>query len=326
MNVSRRVLVTGATGFIGQHLTEQLLGEGATVRILTRGNKTLPESWQHRVQVALGDLTDLATLPSVVAGCDVVFHLAGELRDSTRMQATNVQGTQNLFAACRGIASQVVHLSSVGVMGTRQAGNVNEISPCHPQDAYEQSKYASEQLALDWSVRTSTPVTVLRPTIVFGDGRIATDDSMLSWLRTIQSRRYMFFDKRAVANYVYVDDVVAASMQAIKTQANGVFIIADSCLLTEFVRAAAEALSVPTPSHRIPLPVAYTMAAGFEVIGLVLGRRNLPLNRRRVRALSNRTRFCSDRAASILDWHPVVGYQIGLRRTVNWYRRTKQLA
>jgi nucleoside-diphosphate-sugar epimerase len=319
-------LVTGATGFIGQHLIHQLLAEGATVRIFTRGNKTLPASWRNRVQVAQGDLTDSTVLSSAVGGCDSVYHLAGELRDAARMHATNVRGTQNLLAACRGVVSHVVHLSSVGVMGARQPGVVDETALCHPQDAYEQSKYAAEQIALDWSGQTGTPVTVLRPTIVFGEGRLAGEDSMLSWLRTIQAGRFIFFDKRAVANYVYVGDVVAAGVCAAKTKASGVFIVADPCLLSEFVSAAAQALGVPAPARVIPLPVAYCAALVFEMVGLALRRKNLPLNLRRVRALSNRTRFYSERAATTLGWQPSVGYPTGLQRTVNWYRQTKQLA
>ena len=318
-------LVTGATGFIGRHLVERLLAEGASVRILTRGRKPLPESWRDRVQVAQGDLTDTSTLPSAVAGCDTVFHLAGELRDAARMHATNVLGTQNLLAACRGVVSHIVHLSSVGVMGARQPGGVDETVPCHPQDAYEQSKYAAEQFALEWLSKTGTPVTVLRPTIVFGEGRLAGEDSMLSWLRTIQAGRFVFFDKRAVANYVYVGDVVAAGVCAAKNKTPGIFIIADPCLLSEFVSAAAQALGVPAPARVIPLPVAYTAALVFEMIGLVLRRKNLPLNLRRVRALSNRTRFYSERATTVLEWQPSVGYQTGLQRTVNWYRQTRQL-
>jgi nucleoside-diphosphate-sugar epimerase len=318
--------VTGATGFIGQHLVNRLLAADVPVRILTRGTRTLPESWNSRVQVTLGDLTDSSLLSSAVAGCDLVYHLAGEFRDPARIHATNVQGTQNLLAACKDTVRQVVHLSSVGVMGVRKPGQVDETVPCHPQDAYEQSKYTAEQNVLDWSNQTGTPVTVLRPTIVFGEGRRAEGDSMLSWLRTIQSGRFVFFGKHAVANYVYVGDVVAACLGAEQTQATGVFIIADACSLTEFVSAAAQALGVPAPTRVLPLPMAYAAAILLQVIGLLMRRGSLPLNVKRVRALSNRTCFQSNRATTLLGWQPKVGYRMGLQHTVNWYRQTGQLA
>jgi len=297
------------------------------VRILTRGIRPLPECWTGQVEIALGDLTDPAVLLSAVDGRELVYHLAGEVNDPTRMQVTNVQGTQHLLAACRaeGIA-QVVYLSSVGVMGVRKPGLVDETAPCHPQNAYERSKYVAEQLVLAWSAQEDIPVTVLRPTIVFGDGPRVTGDSMLAWLRTIQAGRFVFFDKQAVANYVYVGDVAMACRRAAQTKVTGVYIVADPCPLVDFVTAAAEAIGVPTPSRVVPLPIAYALAFSLQLLGRFLRLKSAPLTVARVRALSNRTRYYSTRIAATMDWQPAIGYRIGLQRTVNWYRQTGQLA
>jgi len=322
-----RILVTGATGFIGQHLVNQLLAEGITVRILTRGSRPLPENWSRRVEVALGDLTDSAVVPSATAGCQVVYHLAGETREPLRMQTTNVQGTQYLLSAClkEGV-HYVVYLSSVGVMGARRPGPVDETVPCHPQNAYEQSKYAAEQLVVAWSAQTGIPAVALRPTIVFGDGPRAAADSLLAWLRAIQVGRFLFFDRQAVANYVYVGDLIAACCQAAQARLTGAYIVADPCLLSEFVTAAAEALGVPKPKRAIPLPIAYLAALGMQTLGPLLHVTNPPLTIARVRALSNRTRYCATRLTTASGWQAQMGYRVGLRRTVDWYRQTGQLA
>ena len=324
---SELILVAGATGFIGQHLVNQLIAEGSAVRILTRGTRPLPEHWTGKVEVARGDLTDPTTLPSALSGCELVYDLAGELRDPMRMQVTNVQGTQHLLAACRaeGVA-QVVYLSSVGVMGVRKPGLVDETAPCCPQNAYEQSKYVAEQLVLAWSAQEDISVTVLRPTIVFGDGPRVADDSMLAWLRAMQAGHFMFFDKQAVANYVYVGDVVTACRRAAQAKATGVYIVADPCPLVDFATAAAEAMGVPTPSRVVPLPIAYALAFSLQLLGRLLRLESVPLTVARVRALANRTRYHSTRIAATMDWRPTIGYRIGLQRTVNWYRQTGQLA
>lgn len=322
-----RILVTGATGFIGQHLVNRLLAENKLVRILTRGVRPLPESWPGQVEIALGDLADSTAVSLAVQDCQYVYHLAGEIHDPVRMENTNVQGMQHLLNACQqGSVSRVVYLSSVGVMGARRSGVVDEAAPCQPQNQYEQTKYAAEQAALAWSDQSGVPVVALRPTIVFGDGPRASADSVLAWLRAIQSKRFVFFDRQAVANYVYVGDVIAACIRAVQAQTSGAFIIADSCPLVDFVAAAAEIMDVPAPAWTIPLPLAYVAAFGLQIAGRLLHRTSLPLTVSRVSALSNRTWFCADHAVSELGWRPQIGYRDGLRRTVNWYRQTGQLA
>lgn len=321
-------LVTGATGFIGRDLVNRFLAENAAVRILTRGGRPLSASWAEKVEVVVGDLSDTTVLSSYLRGCSTVYHLAAELRDPAKMHATNVKGTENLLAACEVVGvRQVVHLSSVGVIGVHQPGIVDETTPCYPQNNYERSKYTAEQLALAWSERVGIPLIALRPTIVFGDGLRgnANTDNMLAWLSAIRSGRFVFFDHHAVANYVYVGDVVAACRLAGKSHATGIFIVADSCPLTDFVAAAAEAMGCAVPHWSIPLPVAYVLALGAQTLGSVL-RWNSPLTVSRVRALSNRTLYDARRIHSVLGTWIETGWRAGLRTTVNWYLRTGQLA
>ena len=319
---SDRILVTGGTGFIGRHLVDQLLVEGASVRVLTRGSRPMAENWGS-VEIAVGDLRNASSLGAAVQGCRLVYHLAGELRDPAHFQATNIEGTQHLLTACQaGLVEEVVILSSVGVMGVRKPGSANENTACHPRNAYEKSKYAAEQLALAWSTRTDIPVTVLRPTTVFGEGTRANSDSMLSWMRAIQSGHFVIFDEKAIANYVYVGDLVAACRRAAHARAKGVFIISDSCLLTEFVAAVAGALGTAAPTRVVPLPLGYAVALCMQALGRLLPSNFPRLTVARVRALSSRTRYCSAQVGSALNWHPAFGYRVGLQRTVIWYRQS----
>lgn len=319
---SDRILVTGGTGFIGRHLIDQLIAEGASVRVLTRGSRPMAENWGS-VEVAVGELRNASSLRSAVQGCGFVYHLAGELRDPAQFQAANIEGTQHLLTACEASPVEgVVILSSVGVMGVRKPGVANEATACHPRNAYEKSKYAAEHLALAWSGRTDIPVTVLRPTIVFGEGTRAYDDSMLSWVKAIQSGHVVIFDEKATANYVYVGDVVAACRRAADARAKGVFVVSDSCLLTEFVAAAGDALGTPAPVRVVPLSIGYAVAFCMPALGRLLPSNFPRLTVARVRALSNRTRYCSAQIGNVLNWYPAFGYRRGLQRTVSWYRQS----
>jgi nucleoside-diphosphate-sugar epimerase len=322
------VFVTGATGFIGQRLVQALIDEGANVCVLTSKKSGFPSSWAGRVDVREGDLADERSLSQQLIGCVVVYHLAGELGDPKRMTATNVEGTTNLLAACETAnIGHVVHLSSVGVIGARAGGRVDETSPCKPQGAYEQSKWAAEQEALAWRTRTAIPLAILRPTIVFGGGaRAATGpDSMLAWLRAIQSGRFVFFCRKAVANYIYVGDVVEACRLASNTRADGTFVIADSCPLADFVAAAARAMGCHVPRWRVPKSIGLGLAVMTHSLARLV-RKQSPLTVARVQALSSQVFFDATRFRASTGWRPGIGWEAGLGLTVRWYRENGLLS
>jgi nucleoside-diphosphate-sugar epimerase len=322
------IAVTGATGFIGRHLINRLLDNAEKVRILTRAMRQLPDGWNDRLDVVQGDLADPAKVSAFLNGCKIVYHLASELKDPSRLQMTNVQGTKTLLDACEEArVERVVHLSSVGVIGATQAGKVDERASCLPRNDYEKSKYCAEQLAIAWSQRTNISLIVLRPTIVFGDGprSYSGQDSMLAWLRAIKAKRFVNFDRKAIANYIYVGDVVAACLLAARAKSTGTFIVADSCPLCEFMAAAAKALNCPAPRIFIPWQIGYMLAIALQMLEFPRGR-NAQLTTARVRALSSRTEYDAGRLRSVLEWQPKTGLREGLRLTVEWYRRNGMLA
>ena len=317
--------VTGATGFIGQNVVNQMLLAGNTVRVLTRGDRPLPQSWLHHVEVVYGELNDSKVLQKAVFGCEYVFHLAAELRDHAKMDRVNIEGTRCLLEMCnQSGVRKFIHLSSVGIMGANREGGVDETEPCHPKNHYERSKYAAEKLVLAWSTGPDKKAIVIRPTNVFGDGPRSGSDSMLSWLQAIQKGRFVYFGRQAISNYVYVKDVADACCGAARFTSNGVFIVNDPCMLEDFVSAAAEALGVPAPKVVIPLPLAHAAALAFQGAAW-LTRQRSPLTVSRVHALSIRTRYLSNRIHAAWGWWPAIGYKVGLQRTVNWYRKMGQV-
>jgi nucleoside-diphosphate-sugar epimerase len=320
--------VTGGTGFIGRHLVTSLVEQGVRVRVLTRRPEILRQLWpQGDVEPWVGDLTMPETLRGFATDTRVVYHLAGEARDSDYFNVVNVAGTKNLLAACYDQKlKRFVHLSSTGVIGASGAGVIDECTPCHPRSAYERSKYAGEQMVLALSKKFHIPGTVIRPPNVFGEERPQNGDLWLAWLTAIQKGWFRFVGTGdSVANYIYVGDLVRACLLVPESDkaAGEVYIVSDSCSLRDFVGAAAQFLGVEMPGH-LPTWLAYTLAAGFEVAGK-LAHFSPPLTVSRVRALTNRSMYNSNKLREELGFKPAVGWREGLRRTVEWYKRNKLL-
>ena len=179
----KTVLVTGADGFIGSHLAERLVCEGADVRAFVLYNSFSSWGWLDRsppelreaMEVFPGDIRDAEQVADVVQGCDVVFHLAALISVPYSFQAprsfvdTNVGGTLNVLeAARRAGGAKVVHTSTSEVYGTPRDLPIRETHPLQAQSPYAASKIAADKLAESFSHTYELPVVVLRPFNTYG--------------------------------------------------------------------------------------------------------------------------------------------------------------
>ena len=179
----RRVLVTGAGGFIGSHVVEHLVERGAVVRAFVRYNsrndygrlQDVPAAVLEEVEVFTGDLANPEAVAGASDGCDTVLHLGALIpipysyRHPREFVTTNVEGTLNVLeAARRADVRRVVHTSTSEVYGTAQEIPIPETHPLHPQSPYAASKVAADQLALSFQRSFSLPVVVVRPFNTFG--------------------------------------------------------------------------------------------------------------------------------------------------------------
>ena len=178
-----RVVVTGAGGFIGSHLTEELARRGARVRALVHYNsrghwgflENLDPSLQKRVEIRSGDVTDPGCVDDLVAGSEVVFHLAALIAipysyvAPASYVATNVSGTLNVLEACRRRkVAKLVHTSTSETYGTAQYVPIDEEHPLQAQSPYAATKVAADQLALSFEKSFGLPVAVIRPFNTYG--------------------------------------------------------------------------------------------------------------------------------------------------------------
>ena len=322
-----RVLVTGASGFIGRHLTKRLLESGSSVRVVTRNPHRLPSEWAGRVETVRGSLLGSGVREAATKGVSLIFSLAGETRDQSSMQAVNVEAMRGLVeAAVAAGVKRIVHLSSVGVVGAVGPGVFTEETLCRPRNAYERSKLEGEQVVLACAKTSQIEAVIARPTIVFGEGIMRLDDSFLEWLRAVQQGRFVFIGTKAVANYVYVGDVVEAMLRLAERPVSGpaTYIVADPAPMWDLVGTMAQALGVPAPTRSVPVWAAYLAGTGLEAAHRLIGTR-APLTPARVRALSSQTVFSGDKLRKEASIAFPFGYRAGLVRTVRWYQDAGKL-
>jgi len=178
---NKRILVTGADGFIGSHLVEALVNEGAQVRALVYYNAMNHWGWLEeveclpRVEVVSGDVRDPHQMKKIVKDMDTVFHLAALIAipysyDAPSSYAdTNIKGTLNicqaaLAAGCR----RMIHTSTSEVYGTAQYVPIDENHPLQPQSPYSASKIGADALAMSFYYSFGLPLTIARPFNTYG--------------------------------------------------------------------------------------------------------------------------------------------------------------
>jgi nucleoside-diphosphate-sugar epimerase len=228
----KRILVTGATGFIGGRLVERLfLEKGARIRTLVRDFKNASRLARFPVEMIGGDISNGEMVANAMEGCEVVFHCAYDFSGSTEQkEKVSVNGTENVCrAALKHGIKRLVHVSTISVYGTPPEGDLDEDYPKRAtEDVYATTKLAAEELVLDFYARHGLPVAVLQPTIVYGPfsrpWTINPIKQMAEGLVVLPN------GGDGICNAVYIDDVVDAMfLAAVKDEALGeVFLISAS--------------------------------------------------------------------------------------------------
>ena len=325
------ILVTGGTGFTGSRLVGSLMRDYGRVRVLTRSaagaSKVLPEG----VEIIEGDITDRAVVDRATEGCEVVYNLAAAFREpgiaDRRYAEVHIEGTRHLLdAALKHGVRRIVHCSTVGVLSHIEHPPADETWDYAPGDVYQATKAEGERLALAYARERGAPVTVARPTAIYGPG----DTRLLKLFKLISKRRFVMLGKGDVFfHMVHVDDLVRGlRIMADHPAAVGeVFIIGgrDYRTLNEVVRLIATEEGVPVPRWSLP-------AKPFQVLGTMCERICIPLGitppiyRRRVDFFTKSRAFSIRKAVEVLGYDPEIGLEEGIRETIAWYRGNGQLA
>jgi nucleoside-diphosphate-sugar epimerase len=323
-----KVLVTGASGFLGSHVAERLSERGDQVRALVR--KTSNRRHLERlpnVELFEGSVEQVDRVREAVEDVDAIVHVAGIIKARTTDEffAVNVGGTSNLVQAARGTRygrplKRFVLVSSLEACGPSVDGAPVPIDQESPVTAYGRSKLAAEKVAL--AVKDELPVTILRPGAIYGP----RDNEILEAFRAIQRGLLPLVDGgRAKGVWIYATDCADACIRAIDADvpSGRTYFVDDGCgpmeqrkMLGDAERALGRNALLRAS---LPVPVLMTVARGLEVFGRVANR-PVMLTREKANMLLQDWVCTSAETERELGWQPKVPWDDGVRRTVTWYR------
>ncbi|MFB0566634.1 MAG: NAD-dependent epimerase/dehydratase family protein [Candidatus Aminicenantaceae bacterium] len=320
----QKALVTGASGFTGYYLVQNLIAHDYDVRALVRSTSKIDKLRQLPVTIFFGDIRSEREVEMAMEDADIVFHIAALYRAANvpdaEYWAVNAHGTENVLkAALKKGVKRLVHCSTAGVYGHVENPPGDENSPFNPGDVYQESKLEGEKIAFFYYREKSLPVTVVRPTGIYGPG----DFRMLKMYRMIQNGKFIIFGSGNVFYHLtYVKDTVEGFRLAGENpQAVGkAYIIAgdEYITLNQFTQTIAKELSVPAPSVHLPVLPLYITAFIVEKLCVPL-RIQPPIFRRRLDIFTKDRAFDCSKAKRELGYRPKVGYVEGIHKTVKWY-------
>ena len=321
-----KILVTGAGGFIGSHLTEELVRQGHDVRAFVLYDSQGSWGWldhadpkmRGQFEVFAGDIRDPLSARAAVAGCEAVMHLAALIAIPYSYLAphsyvdTNVTGTLNLLQAAReeGVR-RFVHTSTSEVYGTARRVPISEDHPLQPQSPYSATKIAADSLALSFHHSFGLPVTVARPFNTYGPRQStrAVIPTIITQVAAGQ-REIRLGALRPTRDFNYVLDTVGGLIAAMQHDA-----------------PAGDAINIGSNFEISIGDAAQIIAAvmGVKIALVEEAERLRPAN-------SEVERLWADNAKAerVLGWKPRFGgregFEEGIRRTAQWFRNPDHLA
>ncbi len=328
MPLSPEVLVTGATGFIGQHLATRLIEQGERVRVLVRDPVRLHPGLRQSAQVIQGDLTEANTLPAAVDGVDVVYHCAANVSTWDKVsnyRLTNVQGVENLLIA---IAQQsqsrrprLVHLSSVDVYGFPSQPCDEQCPTRHTGFGYGDSKIDGEVMVRSFAARHGIDYTILRPANVMGPGS--------PFIRRIgkELRRGLMLEingGREDCGFLHVDNLIDAMLWASTAQAaaSETFNVRDPVSISwhRLLRDLRAGIAGRGMILNLPFALAEVAARAMQMPYVLLKLRQEPLLHPLIVRLFGRT--CGHDASKLARAGCPLGrvsYEAAMQECVRWF-------
>lgn len=310
----KKVLVTGADGFIGSHLVEKLLESGAEVRALVQYNSTGSNGFledvadiNQKCEIIAGDIRDPSFCIKLMEGVDIVYHLAALINIPYSYIApksffeTNVSGTVNLLEAARlAKVKRFVHTSTSEVYGTAKYSPIDEIHPLHAQSPYSASKIGADSAVLSYHLSFGLPITIVRPFNNFGPRQSARGviPTIISQILSPSVSKVKLGSLTPVRDYIFVEDCV-----------NG-FII--SSLSSKTI---GEVINLGTGK-------GYSILEIYKLISEIIGvKKKITKEKNRVRPADSEVwkLICdSSKMKKLTGWEPKINFRDGLVKTIRW--------
>ena len=307
-----KILVTGAAGFIGSHLTEKLLSEGHEVRAFVRYNSRNAWGWLENIdhpnlEVYSGDIRDYDSVHMSMKGIDVVYHLAALIGipysyvSPMAYIKTNIEGTYNVLQSAREFGIRVIHTSTSEIYGTAQYVPIDEKHPVNPQSPYAATKSGADQLALTYYRSFETPVVVVRPFNTYGPRQSAR-----AIIPTIISQALSGVKEIKLGNLTPTRD-----LNYVTDTANGFMKVgmSDKAIGKVVNLGTGKEISIGDLADMI------LSIIGSSATIISEGQRLRPKN-------SEVERLCANAALAkeVSDWKPQVSLDDGIKMTIEWVK------
>ena len=316
----QRILVTGADGFIGSHLTEALVRAGHRVRAFVLYNSFNSRGWldqspadiRSALEYFAGDVRDPHGMKKAMEGCDVVMHLAALIAIPYSYHSpdayvdTNVRGTLNVLQAARELGvARVVHTSTSEVYGTARHVPIDEEHPLQGQSPYSATKIGADQMALAFHRSFGTPVTVLRPFNTYGPRQSARAVIPATIIQLLSGKGPIKLGAlHPTRDFNFISDTVRGFIAAAASDA-----------------ALGEVVNV---GSNFEVSIGDTAKLIAELVGTELRVENDPVRMRPAASEVDRLWASNAKAAKLLGWAPEYAGREGLRRglteTIEWFR------
>ncbi len=331
----KKILITGAAGFIGGALFNRIAGYGLRPTATVLYPEELALFRARDQEAVILDLTSDDPWDPILEEIDIVFHIAAMFQEigSSRQayEKANHHGALKLArTAARAGVERFVHCSTVGVYGNVKEVPATETSPFNPMDEYHETKLAGELAILEWG--RSIPmdgmvVVVNRPAMVYGPG----DMRLLKLFKAILSKKFLMIGSgETLAHLGYIEDQVESFLLCAVAPRENVHLQAfniasgDPMTLSKFCQQIADIGGVPLSKHKVPIAPVWLAGLLCEIVCKPLGIKP-PLCRRRVGFFTHNRAFEYSKAQKNLRYQPVWGSRAGIAETIRWYRENNLL-
>lgn len=326
-----RFLITGASGFIGGHITDACIGRGWQVAAIARPSSDTALLEKAGAAVHKGELTDPQLLRKALEDVDVVVHCAAKVGNWGAVEEyrqVNVECLRGLLEACKGHAlSRFIHISSLGVYAARHhyGSDETEPLPSRHRDGYSQSKVEAEQLAVRYYRDFGVPLVVLRPGFVYGPRDRTVMPKLIDALRA-RSVRYPGGKGRRALNTIFIRNLVDAVLLAVdQIHAVGqVYNLTDGEFVSKrrFIEAVADAMGLPRPRLMPPFWLAKLVTICSEAVARARGAKEAPrFNSTSLKFLGLNLDFSIAKAKRELGYRPRVSFDDAIVETMAWYKQ-----
>lgn len=329
-----KILVTGATGFIGSHLVERLVKENYKVIAFVKNNDKREETLnllnKFGIELRYGDLTDYTSLEKATKKIDIVFHLAAIARPMAipdeKYFLINEKGTENLLKACKkNKIKKIILMSSVSAIGpSRNNKGVNEETLCRPIDIYGFSKLAGEKVAERYIKNYGMNIVILRPPMVFGP----RDLELYKIFKFSSKGFFPVNSENKVIDFIYVENLVEACILGMKYGKKGekyVLSNGEHYSINDMIREIEK--NIKQRVYRIKIPKFLFKITGYsvEIISRLINI-HPPFKHDTIDWMTKKMWYTDiSKARKELKYTPRISFEEGVKKTVEYYKSRKMI-